>query len=150
MNYLSFTSYSGWRKQVENPTYRKVETKRVLRKKRKKRQSEKLEVNLRLGIRNHPLLSCLLFSLYHVKNFSPSWSSSFVFFGCVAVKLSVCSPCGEKYREQKQHCASKNTPRCNSGTFSHTNRLRKHKGMSVQKAYTKFTFFFLFFFFLSL
>ena len=31
--------------------------------KKKKRQSEKLEVNLRLGIRNHPLLSCLLLFL---------------------------------------------------------------------------------------
>ncbi len=54
MNYLSFTSYSGWRKKFE-PTYRNMETKRFF----KKRDSEKLEGNLQMRIQTHPLLSSL-------------------------------------------------------------------------------------------
>lgn len=54
MNYLSFTSYSGWRKfkkKAKAPYTKSGNGK----KKQKRRQSETLEGNLQLGIQNHPL-----------------------------------------------------------------------------------------------
>lgn len=97
---LSLFYILQWMKKTVTSTHRKVEQKET-------QSAEKWEVRGQLTIQNPkpPSFPCLLLSLYYIKNFNlcPSWS----FFGCVAVKLSVCSPCGES-RVQKQHCASKN------------------------------------------
>lgn len=105
MNYLSFTPYSGWRKKLK-PTWqrsRNDQKKRytnIKQTKETQRQSERLEGNLRLGIQNRLFLFCLLLSSLSCKKLQSLpqlifFFCVFFFFGCVAVKLSVCSPCGE-------------------------------------------------------
>lgn len=137
------------------PTYRKVETnkKRFFKKREKTGKETKWEVRgqFTAGIPKITLFSLASsFPLYHVKNFSlcPIWSSSFVFFGCVAVKLSVCSPCGDNIKKRSSTVSQRTPQAVTQAVFPHTNHIyafnkiptflfcliiRRHKGMCLSR-----------------
>lgn len=81
MNYLSFTSYSGWKKIQLIEKWKEKE-----KLKHKKETIEKFDGN-------HP--PSHLPPLHSIVYKAEAPVDLFCVFGCVAVKLLLCSPCGE-------------------------------------------------------
>lgn len=100
MNYLSFTSYNGWRK-----------IQLIEKWKQKEKQKHKKETNWEVWGKSSSF-SLASFSNYCVQSLSPCWS--FLCFWLCSCKAFGVFSLWRKYREQRQHCASKNSSCCNS------------------------------------
>lgn len=80
-----------------------------------RRQSEMLEGNLQLGIQNTLFLLCLLLSSLSCKNSEVLAPVDLLLcFWLCSCKAFIVFSLWRKDREQRQHCASKNSSCCNS------------------------------------